>query len=386
MNGFALQRSISALTSTYTPLNNGQTYTSAVEECPLEFSSVSVAIYSDQHCTYYMQFSVDGTNWDSSIPLKYYAGIAEAPKRFNIYRKYFRLVIVNDSGSNQTVLRAQVIYGNFPITNSSLGSVVNQDADTIITRNSFDKKAIALGLFENTSIVYKAGFNRDIDTGSVPEDVNEGGGVYLGYPSTGDTVRAVSTSASDASAGTGLRTMSASLMLESTRQWVTVNFTLNGLTPVAPDAPYTNTNFIRGHTASGQTAGSGGKNAGDVSIYQTNTPTNIFLIMPIGRNQTNNSTYTVPEGYTALLTNLKMYVAQSTTSSFARGCLYVRSGSTGLFRERRPLIAQTSFPAEDLTEEYLSIPQNSDIIGRVLESSSNNLQVIFKYFIYLVKN
>lgn len=381
---FNPQRQISSINSTYTPLNSGQSFVSAGEIVPMQFACVSIAISTDVDCTYYVDFSSDGVNWDSSLQFKYYSSYTEAPKKLNVYRSYCRVRVVNDSASNQTYLRLQVTYGNFNTTTSSLGGIVNQDADTIITRSSFDKKAITLGLFENTSMVTKAGLNDDIDTGSVPEDIWGGGGVYNGFPSSGETVRAVSTSADDAAGGSGLRTMSAQLMTTDW-VWVSVTFTLNGTTPVAPDAPYTNTLFIRGHTASGLTAGSTGANVGDISIYQSTTTANVFLLMLIGRNQTNNSAYTIPAGYSGLLTNVTPSIAQSTAAAFAQGHLRIRNFG-GIFRQRRPLLILSTSSIEDLNDEYLLLTEKTDIIGRITSVSNSNTIASLKYFIYIFKN
>jgi len=376
-------RLVSVYNSTSTPLANGATYTGTTELVPNFFSCVIVAIKSDQDCSYYLDFSTDGVNFDSSVPYKFNAGTPEAPKRLDVARAYFRLRIVNDSGSDQTYLRAQTTFGNFPLITSTLNSVVNQDADAIITRSSFDKKAIALGLFENTSRVTKAGLNSDVDTGSVPEDVNETGGLYLGFPSTGEPLRALSDNVNDTSAGTGARTISAQAMDEN-YNWIGITFTLNGKTPVAPDAPYDTTNFIRCHTASTLTAGSGGENAGTLTVRHATTTTNVFLTMPVGRNQTNNTAYTIPAGYNAVITNLRMAIAQGTTSASAEGFFRVRTFGS-VWRNRRPLLAQNTYPAEDLREEYLTFSEKTDMIMRVTFCSNNNTIVLGRYYVYLFK-
>jgi len=41
---------------------------------------------------------------------------------------------------------------------------------------------VAEGLFQNRQATIKDGLNLDIDTGSVPEDVTNEGGVYAGFP------------------------------------------------------------------------------------------------------------------------------------------------------------------------------------------------------------
>jgi len=87
---------------------------------------------------------------------------------------------------------------------------------------------LPLGLIEDAYSVEKFGRNLDIDSGTVPEDIWNGGGVYTGFQVGAEVVSEVlSSSASDT--GTvyirGLRT-------PTSTEYETASYTLSGTTPV----------------------------------------------------------------------------------------------------------------------------------------------------------
>lgn len=118
---------------TTTPLNNGQTFTGVATDVS-RYSSVVIAVKSDQDGLVYVDFSPDGTNWDSTLTFTMAANVNEV-HRITITRKFFRLRIFNNSGSNQTYLRAQTLLGSQQSLTSSLNSTIQSDADAVISRS-----------------------------------------------------------------------------------------------------------------------------------------------------------------------------------------------------------------------------------------------------------
>lgn len=119
--------------STTTPLLNGGTFTGTATDVS-SYPSVVVACKTDQSGILNIQFSTNGTNWDSSLLYNVAADTNEV-HRISVTRKYFRVSFTNDSGSNQTYFRLQSLKGSqFPLT-SALNSTVQTDADSIVTRS-----------------------------------------------------------------------------------------------------------------------------------------------------------------------------------------------------------------------------------------------------------
>ncbi len=124
---------VSSANSTTTALNDTQTFTGTAEDVS-KYPSATVACKTDQSGLLYMEFSPDGTNWDSSLSFTVEAGVNEF-HRLSITRKYFRCRLYNNSGSNQTYLRLQTMFGYQTPVTSPLNGAVASDADSITTRS-----------------------------------------------------------------------------------------------------------------------------------------------------------------------------------------------------------------------------------------------------------
>jgi len=98
-----------------------------------EYASVTLAIKTDQAGTLYADFSIDGTNWDSSLSYAVTAG-ATLQRRLSPLRQYFRVRFTNTGGSTQTYMRLQCMAGMQQISTSKLDSTVSVDSDTVLTR------------------------------------------------------------------------------------------------------------------------------------------------------------------------------------------------------------------------------------------------------------
>lgn len=150
---------------------------------------------------------------------------------------------------------------------------------------------IQRGLIPGLSVIHKFGNNPDIDSGSGFETLWNGGGEYTGFNATvAETVEVLSSSADDAAAGTGARTIELRGLgpgfVEQTETVV-----LNGVTPV--DSAGT---FLRMDRAVILTAGSGGENVGEITVRQKTTQANVFAVMPATTNRTLIAAYTIPAG------------------------------------------------------------------------------------------
>mgnify|MGYP000479348130 FL=1 len=367
---------ISSINSTTTPLASGASFTGTAQRV-IGYSSVITSVKTDQAGTLSMQFSIDGTNWDSQINFSVVPDTNEI-HRFSVSKEFYRCVFTNTSASPQTYLRLQTIAGSHQTITSPLNYLIQQDADSIVTRTISEEVSISQGLFQNYSIVNKFGKNPDIDTGTVPEDVWEVGGAYTGWAASAETLQVFSSSAADTSAGTGARTVRIT-GLDQNYDSLSETVTLNGVTPVV-----TTGSFLRVHTATVLSAGSGGVNAGTITVRQSTTTANVFIGIIVGVNQSNSSAYTIPAGYTGYMRSL--HSACGTQAAVAVGGGIWTRPFGGVFRQRRPFYFGNSFRLSDIIYGGLVFTEKSDIIIRITECSTNNTPVNAGYDLILVKN
>jgi hypothetical protein len=375
---FSIESSYSNNTSL--PLAAGATWTGQKEK--VTAPSIVVAVKTDQAGTLTVEQSIDGTNWDSALAYDIAADTNEV-HRVSTTRTWVRVSFQNTSASPQTYLRLATLFGNQNPLTSALNSVVQDDADALIVREISEESFTAEGKYQGRSIVNKFGTNSDLDTATVPEDIWEVGGTYTGFPtSTLETVEVLSSSANDAAAGTGARTLRIT-GLDGDYNVQSETVTLNGTTPVS-----TVNTFRRVHTATVLTAGSGGVNAGTLTVRHTTTEANVFLSISIGRNQSNCSAYTVPAGYTAYMRALHCSIrgtGQAGTPVAVEGNIWVRPFG-GVFRSRRPFVVNSNYRLYDSIYGGLVLTEKTDVVLRITSTSADNVSVTGGYDLILVAN
>jgi len=164
---------------------------------------------------------------------------------------------------------------------------------------AFDKSidfdaAVLLGLVPGWTQVRVVGYNADIDAGT--EDLWQGGGVKT-FPTTAGAVTIVSTSASDAAAGTGAIAVVVE-GLDANYTPISETLLLNGVSNVVGAQL-----FFRVNRAYVTIVGSGGVNAGDIS-GTVGGNTQFFIAAGFGATQDGH--YTIPAGYTMLVTRYQI--------------------------------------------------------------------------------
>ncbi len=148
---------------------------------------------------------------------------------------------------------------------------------------------VAEGAVPGYSCIHKYGMNPDIDSGSGFEALWNGGGAYTGFNATAaELVTVVSDNAADDSAGTGAQTITLH-GLDGTGAEVSETVTMDGATPVDSVNSY-----WRLPRAKVVNVGSGGVNAGTITIAQKVTTANVFAAVPAGYGTTMIGCYTVP--------------------------------------------------------------------------------------------
>ncbi len=239
---------------------------------------------------------------------------------------------------------------------------------------------VAKGNIAGHAALHKFGLNADIDAASGFEAIWNGGGDYTGHNATAaEVVTVVSGSVADAAAGTGARTVQI-FGLDASYEEQSETVTLNGTTAVDSANSY-----IRLDRAVVLTAGSGGVNAGAITIAQKVTTANVFVVMPAGYNATMIAATTIPAnkvGYLAgwfatmakaaagaIFANVRLVVTPfGETAQVKEEMVLASTGTSGMRREYRvPKAADMTAKADvvitaDVDGDDSSVAASFDLI------------------------
>ena len=197
--------------------------------------------------------------------------------------------------------------------------------------------AASLGIISDCTRVATLGNNRDIDTGTIPEDLWAGAvlGVlngtdhkFIPIPSAPVSMEVVSDNANDTAAGTGLRTVVV-LYLDATYTAKTVVLTLNGTTPVAlPETAVAINGVVRSTTGTFR-----GSNIGNISVRDVGGLGKTYAYIIAGEGISRSSLFTVPLGFTLAITAAFAAIdSTDATNKFARVSLVVMSSTGALLK------------------------------------------------------
>ena len=227
--------------------------------------------------------------------------------------------------------------------------------------------SIAQGEVSGHSVVHKFGANFDIDTGSDPESVWTGGGLYpWSSLATAQTIYCISTSGSD----TGTLEIQG---LDADYNVQTETVTLTGTTAVTT----TNT-FLRIYR---MVYTGTSDNVGTLTARVTSGTGTVVAQIDAGYNQTLMAIYTVPADHTAYMLCGDFSVQKNKDAQVR---MYQRPVG-GAFRiahmsEVYESTYRYDFPAP------LAMPEKTDIDIRAAEVESNNTRVSCNFTMILVKN
>lgn len=185
---------------------------------------------------------------------------------------------------------------------------------------AIDKRtAIGVGAIP-THVPFRGLGRRDsLSTSALGDDIWEGVATSMVFPnqSTGEQCTLVSTSANDTSAGSGSQQVDVHY-INAAGTYLVETVTMNGLTPVNTVA--TNIRFIQ-YIHTQRVSSLGATAAGDITIYSTATPANIFNVIKAGGNMSLSSARMVPAG-------LNFYVSYLMTSATSNKPVSVRFRAT----------------------------------------------------------
>ena len=353
-----------ASNGTATPLADGASFTGDWEDVS-QYDSIVSAIATDQITTVKVQFSTDQTNVDSTLTFTFVPSRINPPHRVTVTRQFARVLIENNSGSAQTFMRHSLIGGAKQPLSLASNAIASQDYDSTIARVIGERLNIALGLFQGYTSDEKFGANGDIDTGT-EEDIWAGGGDYTGQPTTGsaETIDVFSSSADDAAAGTGARTLRL-FGLDEDYNEITEDVTLNGTTPVV-----TTQTFWRMDRMRVLTAGATGVSQGSITARHTTTTANVFAVMPAGKNRTQVAATTVPAGKKRIVISFYAGLGRNTASGAADVFLMGRPLG-GVYEERGNYTATIGGPVDRTYAAGKVFHEKEDIKVRASVTANN---------------
>lgn len=293
----------STANSSTTALANGATFTGEWQSGEA-FSDVIVAVKTDQNGIFYVDFSPDGVNADSTLTKYFNTTDIEAPHRFTITRKYFRVRFTNDSGSNQTYLRLQTtLKDGSSNLNVPLDQTIARDYDSLSVRTYDYRTEVALGLRQGHSLWNAFGYNLDVDTGAA-ELVASWGGSFT-YLTTASTLTISSSSINDDDGGTGANSIII-YGIDTNRKSQIEVVTLDGTTPVV-----TSNSWLGVNRAAIYLAGTLQSNDGTITITAT-TGGSTQAQMPAGQGTTQQSIFYTQADHQAAAEWLKINVVKIT--------------------------------------------------------------------------
>lgn len=187
---------------------------------------------------------------------------------------------------------------------------------------------VARGQVDGHKALFKFGINGDV--GTSVETVWAQGGTYV-YPASATVMKISSSSADDAAAGTGARTISIA-GLDASYNEISETVILDGQTSVN-----TVNSYLRISRMFVVTAGSGATAAGTIyagtGTVTSGVPATVYGMVAIGANQTQMAFWTVPAGYTLYLTGL-FYTSANTTANAWTNFQLIQRPLGGVFRQQ----------------------------------------------------
>jgi hypothetical protein len=169
---------------------------------------------------------------------------------------------------------------------------------------------VARGQVDGHETLFKFGINGDV--GTSVETVWAQGGTYV-YPASATVMKISSSSADDASGGTGARTI-AIFGLDANYNEISESVLLDGQTAVN-----TGNSYLRISRMYVTTAGSGATAAGTIyagtGSVTSGVPATVYGMITLTANQTQMAFWTVPAGYTLYLMGVFFTSANSTANA-----------------------------------------------------------------------
>jgi len=237
---------------------------------------------------------------------------------------------------------------------------------------------VSRGQIQGHSTVIVFGYNPDVDTSE--ETIWPDGGL-IPHPTVASVLKISSSSADDASAGTGAQTVFIE-GVDGNFNVVSETVILNGQTAVNTTNLYLYVNSFYVVTV-----GSGGANAGNINAgtgtVTSGVPAVLYDIIAIGYNQRTTGHYCVPAGFTGYMTEGSISAGQATGSTAVTAFLK-QHGTDNILRVGAVSTVNNSDAVFSFEQPY-TIPEKNCVGASAIGAANNN--AVSSYFnIILIKN
>lgn len=278
----------STANSSTTLLTASSTFTGTAEQN--SYADVMIYISTDQNGTYYVEFSSDGTNWDTSLSFIYDTSRINAPHTFVKGARYFRVRFTNTSTTDQTYLRLAVYYGAFNQLSIPIDGLLSENYDSISTRPTDYRSEVAIGHRQGRTLWNKFGYNRDIRN-VAPEVIASWGGTFTPLLDGAETTLTISsTSNQDSVGGAGCESIVV-YGIDADRNELIEFITLTGTTNVVTTSEWLGINRVVMFLCGTDTV-----NRGDITITAT-TGGSTMAQMPANEGVTQQCIFHVPTNF-----------------------------------------------------------------------------------------
>lgn len=244
-----------------------------------------------------------------------------------------------------------------------------------------DDNMVAADAYPGKRSVHLFGRNADVDAA---EDIWTGGGDYTGFTAAAGALEILSGSALDTAAGTGARTVrvyyldATGVGFDVSENPLFVDVTLNGVTPVALGVT-----ALRAYKAVVLTAGSGKTNAGDLTVRQVATPSNILVSVPTGVSVSQSTNYTVPLGWTGYLQDFEVSMTDNTAN---RAIVAIKTLAAGVQTLGNPFSINSAVQYVSRPHGRIVLPELTDMVFRALSVQNANADITISWSMLLIKN
>ena len=277
----------SSVNSSTTPLANLGVFTGEWVQVAVG-SLLTVDLKSDVDLTLTIQYSVNGTDIDSSLTYYYRPSFIFPPKLLKNARPYVKVAVTNGSGGDSSLMRLNsYISSGEPILNIPLDSTMSKDYGALATRPSDYHSEVATNRRQGATLWNKFGYNADIDIGT--EVLASWGGTFQ-YLTAGETIDIVSTSTADDDGSTGVNSI---VVYGVDENWnsATEVIAMNGTTTVTTTSSWIGINRVAVFLA-----GSGKTNAGTINVTASSSGYQMAQ-MPVGEGVTQQVIFYVSQNH-----------------------------------------------------------------------------------------